>query len=204
MPKINVNSIKFKIYFLFILSNIIIFSVGIFIALHYIALYSRKSLKEELKSNLMSGTMAFSSERNYMLEKANDIITHNFKSGFIRKTVDYKRISDIILVKIESGKIDYVKKFEYKKYPEKVKISKQYYDRLQRIISTKNRYIYTGFGRDKSDRLINITVVYRLLHKNNGYLIILNKHVTSDYLKNIRIKKHIPSNLGIYYGFKRS
>ncbi len=69
MPKINVNSIKFKIYFLFILSNIIIFSVGIFIALHYIALYSRKSLKEELKSNLMSGTMAFSSEKIICLKK---------------------------------------------------------------------------------------------------------------------------------------
>ena len=204
MPKINVNSIKFKIYFLFILSNIIIFSVGIFIVLHYIALYSRKSLKEQLKSNLMSGTMAFLSERNYMLEKANDIIAHNFKSGFIRKTVDYKRISDIILVKIERGKIDYIKKFESKKYPEKVKISKKYYGRLERIISTKNRHIFAGFGRDKPDKLINITVIYRLLHKNNGYLIILNKHVTSDYLKNIRIKKHIPSNLGIYYGFKRS
>ena len=204
MPKIKVNSIKFKIYFLFILSNIIIFSIGISIALHYVAIYSRKSLKEQLKSNLMSGTMAFLSERNYMLEKANDIIAHNFKSGFIRKTVDYKRISDIILVKIESGKIDYIKKFKYKKYPKKLKISKKYYGKLKRIISTKNRHIFTGFGRDKPDRLINITVIYRLLHKNSGYLIILNKHITSDYLKNIRIKKHIPSNLGIYYGSKRS
>ena len=88
MPKINVNSIKFKIYFLFILSNIIIFSVGIFIAVHYITLYSRKSLKAELKSDLMSGTMAFLSEENYMLEKANGIIAHNFRTGFIRKASD--------------------------------------------------------------------------------------------------------------------
>ena len=204
MPKINVNSIKFKIYFLFILSNIIIFSVGIFIALHYITLYSRKSLKEELKSNLMSCTMAFLSEENYMLEKANDIIAHNFKTGFIRKIADSKKISGIVLVKIKSGKIDYIKKFKYNKYSEKIKIPKQYYGRLKKIISTKNRHIFTGFGRDKSDRLIVLRVIYRLLHKNSGYMIILNKHVTSDYLRNIRIKKHMPSNFGIYYGSKRS
>ncbi|RZV39602.1 MAG: diguanylate cyclase [Candidatus Acidulodesulfobacterium acidiphilum] len=204
MPKINLNSIKFKIYFLFILSNIIIFSVGIFIAIHYIALYSRKSLKEELKSNLMSVTMAFLSEKNYMLEKANEIVAHNFNFRFIQKTADSKKISSIVFVKIKNGKIDYIKKFKYKKYSEKVKASRQYYGKLKRIILTKNRYIFMGFARDKSDRLINITVIYRLLHKNNGYLIILNRHVTSDYLKNIRIKKHIPSNIGIYYGSERS
>ena len=203
MPKINVNSIKFKIYFLFILSNIIIFSVGIFIAVHYITLYSRKSLREELKSNLMSCTMAFLSEKNYMLEKANDIIAHNFKTGFIRKTADSKKISGIVLVKIKSGKIDYIKKFKNRKYPKKIKIPKQYYERLKRIISAKSRHIFTGFGRDKSDRLIVLRVTYRLLYKNSGYIIILNRHITSDYLRNIRIKKHIPSDLGIYYGPKR-
>ncbi len=204
MLKINVNSIKFKIYFLFILSNIIIFSVGIFIAVHYITIYSRKSLKEELKSNLMSCSMAFLSEKNYMLEKANDIIAHNFKAGFIRKIADSKKISSIVLVKIQSGKIEFIKKFKYEKYPEKVKISRRYSERLKEIISAKNRYIFTGFGRDKSYRLIVLRVIYRLLYKNNGYMIILNKHLTSNYLKNIRIKKHITANFGIYYGFKRS
>ncbi|MGC8553868.1 MAG: cache domain-containing protein, partial [Candidatus Acidulodesulfobacterium sp.] len=204
MPKLKVNSIKFKIYFLFILSNIIIFSVGILIALHYITIYSRKSLRQELKSYLMSGTMAFLNEKSYMIEKANYIIAHNFKNRFIQNAAKSKKISNINLIKIKSGKIDYIKEFKHNKYLEKIKISKPYYERLKRIIFAKNRHIFTGFGRDKSDRLIALRVIYRLLNKKNGYIIILNKDITSAYLKKIKIEKHLPVNFGIYYGSVRS
>ncbi len=190
MPKINVNSLKFKIYFLFILSHITI--------------YSRKSLRHELKSDLMSCTMAFLNEKNYMIEKANYIIAHNFKNRFIQNIAKSKKISNINLIKIKSGKIAYIKEFKHNKYSEKIKISKPYYERIKRIIFAKNRYIFTGFGRDKSDHLIVLRVIYRLLNKKNGYIIILNKHITSAYLKKIKIEKHLPVNFGIYYGSVRS
>ncbi len=203
MPKININSIKFKIYFLFIVSNIVIFSIGIFLAVHYIALYSHKSLKEQLKSGLMAETMAFIGDRNYMLEKANDIVAHNFKSRFIRKISDSKKISSIVLIRIKNGQADYLKKFKYKKYSNKVKKLSDY-RRFLGIILTKNRHIFTGFGRDKSDRLIELRVIYWLIHKNSGFIIILNKHITSGYLRSITIKNNMTVRLGIYYGSKRS
>ncbi len=202
MPKININSIKFKIYFLFIISNIIIFSIGIFLAVHYIALYSRKSLKDQLKSALMAETMAFIGDRNYMLEKANDIVAHNFKSRFIRKISDSKKISSIVLIRIKNGRESYINKFKYK-YKNKVKKLSDY-QRFLGIILTKNRYIYTGFGRDKSDRLIELRTIYWLIHKNSGFIIILNKHITSGYLRSITIKNNMTVRLGIYYGSKRS
>ncbi len=204
MPKINVNSIKFKIYFLFILSNIIIFSAGILIALHYIAIYSRKSLRQELKSDLMACTMAFLDENNYMIEKANYIIAHNFKNRFIQNAAKSRKISSIDLIKIKNGKIDYIKEFKNNKYSEKIKISKPYYERLKRIIFAKNRYIFTGYGRERLNRLIALRVIYRLLNKKSGYIIIFNKHITSSYLKKIKFEKHLPVNFGIYYGSIRS
>ncbi|MCL4497177.1 MAG: diguanylate cyclase [Deltaproteobacteria bacterium] len=202
MPKININSIKFKIYFLFIISNLVVFSIGIFLTVHYIALYSRKSLREELKSGLMTGQMEFIEGRNYMLEKANDIVAHNFKSRFIRKISDSKKISSIVLIRIKNGQADYLKKFKYK-YNNKVKRLSSY-QRFLGIILTKKQAIFTGFGKDKSDRLISLRVIYWLIHKNNGFIIILNKHITSDYLRSIVLKNHMTVNLGVYYGAKRS
>ncbi len=202
MPKININSIKFKIYFLFIISNLVVFSIGIFLTVHYIALYSRKSLREELKSGLMTGQMEFIEGRKYMLESANDIIAHNFKSRFIQKISDSKKISSIVLIRIKNGQADYLKKFKYK-YNNKVKRLSGY-QRFLGIILTKNRHIFTGFGRDKSDRLIELRVVYWLIHKNNGFIVILNKHITSDYLRSIVLKNYMTVNLGVYYGAKRS
>ena len=202
MPKININSIKLKIYFLFIISNLVVFSIGIFLTVHYIALYSRKSLREELKSGLMTGTMEFIDDRKYMLEKASDIVAHNFKSRFIRKISDSKKISSIVLIRIKNGRPDYLKKFKYK-YNNKVKRLSSY-QRFLGIILTKKPAIFTGFGRDKSDRLISLRVIYRLIHKNNGFIIILNKHITSDYLRSIVLKNHMTVNLGVYYGAKRS
>ncbi|RZD15290.1 MAG: diguanylate cyclase [Candidatus Acidulodesulfobacterium ferriphilum] len=202
MPKININSIKFKIYFLFIISNLVVFSIGIFLTVHYIALYSRKSLREELRSGLMTGQMEFIGDRNYMLEKANDIVAHNFKSRFIRKISDSKKISSIVLIKIKNGQADYINKFKYK-YNNKVKKLSNY-QRFMGIILTRKQAIFTGFGRDKSDRLISLRVIYWLIHKNNGFIIILNKHITSDYLRSIVLKNHMAVNLGVYYGAKRS
>lgn len=204
MLKININSIKFKIYFLFIISNLIVFSIGIFLTGHYIALYSRKSLREQLKSGLMTGEMEFTRERNYMLEKANDILAHDFKSPFIQKLFPSKELSSIVLIRIKNGRASYLKKFKYK-YDNKVKRLSYYnYYRFSGIISTKNRYIFTGFGRDKSDRLIQLRVIYWLIHKNNGFIIILNKHITSDYLRSVVLKNNMAVNLGVYYGTKRS
>ena len=202
MPKININSIKFKIYFLFIVSNLVVFSIGIFLTVHYIALYSHKSLREDLKSGLMTGAMEFIGDRNYMFEKANDIVAHNFKSRFIRKISDSKKISSIILIRIKNGQPDYLKKFKYK-YNNKVKRLSSY-QRFLGIILTKKRAIFTGFGRDKSDRLISLRVIYWLIHKNNGFIIILNKRITSDYLKSITLKNHMAVRLGVYYGNRRS
>ena len=202
MPKININSIKFKIYFLFVISNLVVFSLGIFLTVHYIALYSRKSLREELKSGLMTGTMEFIDDRKYMLEKASDIVAHNFKSRFIRKISDSKKISSIVLIRIKNGQADYLKKFKYK-YNKKVKRLSSY-QRFLGIILTKKQVIFTGLGRDKSDRLISLRVIYWLIHKNNGFIIILNKHITSDYLRSIVLKNHMTVNLGVYYGAKRS
>ncbi len=202
MSKININSIKFKIYFLFIISNLIIFSIGIFLIVHYIALYGRESLREKLRDGLMTGTTEFIGDRNYMLEKANDIVAHNFKSPFIQKIFPSKNISSIILIRIKNGRPDYLEKFKYK-YSNKVKRLSDY-QRFLGIILTKNRHMFTGFGRDKSDRLISLRVIYWLIHKNNGFIIILNKHITSDYLRSIVLKNHMTVNLGVYYGAKRS
>jgi hypothetical protein len=141
MPKININSIKFKIYFLFIISNLVVFSIGIFLTVHYIALYSRKSLREELRSGLMTGQMEFIGDRNYMLEKANDIVAHNFKSRFIRKISDSKKISSIVLIRIKNGQADYINKFKYK-YNNKVKKLRQLSKIYGNYFNKKTGYIY--------------------------------------------------------------
>ncbi|MHB8232527.1 MAG: diguanylate cyclase [bacterium] len=203
MLKININSIKFKIYFLFIVSNLIVFSIGIFLTVHYIALYSRRYLREQLKSSLMTETMEFVNDRNYMLEKANDIVAHNFKSRFIQKIFSSeKMMSSAVLIRIKNGQASDLKKFKYK-YNNKVKRLSDY-NRFLGIILTKNRHIFTGFGRDKSGRLIELRAIYWLIHKNNGFIIILNKHITSDFLRSIQLKNHLTANLGVYYGSKRS
>jgi diguanylate cyclase (GGDEF)-like protein len=152
----------------------------------------------------MTGEMEFIHERNYMLEKANDIVAHNFKSLFIQKLLPSKEMSSIVLIRIKNGRAAYLKKFKYK-YDNKVKRLSYYnYYRFSGIVSAKNRHIFTGFGRDKSDRLIELRVIYWLIHNKTGFIIILNKHITSDYLRSLVLKNHMAVNLGVYYGTRRS
>lgn len=48
MLKININSIRFKIYFLFIISNLIAFSIGILLTVNNLNFYGRLYLREKL------------------------------------------------------------------------------------------------------------------------------------------------------------
>lgn len=201
MLKINTNSIKFKIYFLFIVSSLIIVLIGIFLTVHYISIYNQKFLRERLKSQSMKATMEFNSDKKFMLEKANDIVAHNFRTSFIKKIFPSKEISSIILIRLKNGRIIHFKKLRYK-YEKG--ISLRDYMRFYKIISIENRHIYTGFGRDKSDKLIELRVIYWLIRKKSGFIIVLNKHITSDFLRNIRLKNHMIANVGVYYGDTRA
>ena len=201
MLKININSIKFKIYFLFIISIFIVFSVSIFLTVYYMSVYSQKFLRERLKSQLMKATMKFSSDRRFMLEKANDIVAHNFRTSFVKKIFPSKEISSVILIRLKNGRIIYFKKLRYK-YERDASITD--YARFYKIISTRNSHIYTGFGRDKSDKLIDLRIIYWLIHKKSGFIIVLNNHITSGFLRNIHLKNHMIANIGVYYGDTRT
>jgi diguanylate cyclase (GGDEF)-like protein len=206
MLKINTNSVKFKIYFLFIVLNLIVFSIGIFLTAHSISVYNEKFLKERLKLQLTRATAEFNSDRKFMLGKANDIVAHNFKTSFIKKIFPSKEISSIILIKLKNGRIISLKKIRHKHRYNRYEKSMNLRDniRFYKIIHAKNMYMYSGFGRDKSDKLISLRVIYRIMHKKSGFIIILNKHITSDFLRSIRIKNHMIANVGVYYGAERS
>ncbi len=203
MLKINTNSVKFKIYFLFIVLNLIVFLIGIFLTVRGISVYSEKFLKERLKWQLTKATIELKNDRKFMLEKANDIVAHNFKISFIKKIFPSKEISSVILIKLKSGRVISFKKIRYR-YERGMNLSDDV--RFYEIIHAKNTHIhmYSGFGRDKSDKLISLRVIYWIMHKKSGFIIILNKHITSDFLRSIRIKNHMIANLGVYYGAKRS
>ncbi|MHB8282608.1 MAG: GAF domain-containing protein, partial [bacterium] len=204
MLKINTNSVKFKIYFLFIVLNLIVFLIGIFLTAHSISVYSEKFLKERLKLQLTKATAEFNSDRKFMLEKANDIVAHNLKTSFIKKIFPSKEISSIILIKLKNGRIISSKKIKHRhnRYERSMNLSDNI--RFYKIIHAKNMHMYSGFGRDKSDKLISLRVIYWIMHKKSGFIIILNKHIASDFLRSIRIKNHMIANLGVYYGAKRS
>ncbi|RZD19518.1 MAG: diguanylate cyclase [Candidatus Acididesulfobacter diazotrophicus] len=204
MLKINTNSVKFKIYFLFIVLNLIVFLIGVFLTAHSISIYSEKFLKERLKWQSMKTTMEFNSDRKFMLEKANDIVAHSFKTSFIKKIFPSKEISSIILIKLKNGRIISLKKIKYRynKYERSMNLSDNI--RFYKIINANNMYMYSGFGRDKSDKLISLRVIYWIIHKKSGFIIILNKIITSNFLRSIRIKNHMIANVGVYYGAERS
>ncbi len=217
MFKININSIRFKIYALFIVSSLIVFSIGIFSTIHNVTFFNHKYLKARLRSRMMKTTMQFISDRKYMLERANDIVAHNFQDSFMQglfspKAASFKyssaaylpkknRISNIILIRIKNGRASYIKKYSHVYYKGK-QLSN--YKRFAGIISVRNKYIFAGFGRDKTGKLIELRVIYWLKHKQTGFIIILNKHITSNYLRDIRLRSHIDAHLGVYYGAERS
>ncbi|MHB8292827.1 MAG: cache domain-containing protein, partial [bacterium] len=201
MLKINTNSVKFKIYFLFIVLNLIVFLIGIFLTIHSISIYSEKFLKERLKWQLTKATIELNSDRKFMLGKANDIVAHNFKTSFIKKIFPSKEISSIIIIRLKNGRIISFKKIKHR-YKRGMNLSDNI--RFYKIIHAKNKHIYMGFGRDKLDKLISLRVIYWIMHKKSGFIIILNKHISSDFLRSIRVKNHMIANLGVYYGDKRS
>lgn len=217
MFKINVNSVQFKIYAFFIMSSLIVFSIGIFSTIHNITFFNRQYLRARLRSRMMKTTMQFIGDREYMLEKANDIVAHNFKNSFMQglfvpdKTssqvssavslLKNKKISNITLIRIKNGQISYIKKYS-RIYYNGEKLSN--YKKFAGIISARGRYIFAGFGKDKANRLIELKVIYWLTHKQTGYIIILNRLINSNYLKNIRLKSHMNAHLGVYYGAERS
>ncbi|MHB1546783.1 MAG: sensor domain-containing diguanylate cyclase [bacterium] len=197
----NINSVKLKAYSLFIIFNLIVFSIGAFFIIRGINLYEQKYLREKLKSQLMDVTMQFINDRSDMLEKANDIVAHRFKRSFIQSIFPLKKISGIDLMKVKDGKILYFEKFKYRFT--KAEPLKNY-ARFSYLVSMKHRHILYGFGRDKDERIIESRVVYRLLRKGSGYILILNRHITSRYLLQIRRKMHMITHIGIYYGNRRS
>ncbi|HEC24405.1 MAG TPA: diguanylate cyclase [bacterium] len=214
--RINTNSIKFKVFFIFIALSLIVISIGVFLVVLNITFFNGKYLRERLKSQLMTERMKFIGDREYMLKMANDIAMHDFKSDFIRKIfyprkfrnlhssypfMGTEKISSVILIRLKDGMPDYVKKFNYKYDGGKILND---YSKFSGIISAKNKRIFTGFGRNKSHKLIELRVIYRFLHNRTGFIIVLNKHITSDYLRAIRLKNHMTANLGVYYGTKRS
>ncbi|MCL4546889.1 MAG: diguanylate cyclase [Deltaproteobacteria bacterium] len=152
----------------------------------------------------MKATIELNSDRKFMLKKANDIVAHNFKTAFIKKIFPSKEISSIILIKLKNGRIIFVKKIKnkYNKYDRSMNLSDNI--RFYKIIHAKNMHIYSGFGRDKSAKLISLRVIYWIMHKKSGFIIILNKTITSYFLRSIRIKNHMIANLGVYYGAERS
>lgn len=197
----NINSVRFKIYIIFIVSNLIVFAIGAFFIIRGINLYEQKYLREKLKSQFMDADMKFIDDRKLMLEKANDVVAHGFKRNFIQSIIPSKKITAIDLVKVKSGKILYFEKFN--RLGGKVEPIINYV-RILYLVSMKRTHILYGFGRDKDKRNIELRIVYRLLRKESGYILILNRRITSRYLLRIRRKAHMIANIGVYYGDRRS
>ncbi len=197
----NINSVRFKIYILFIISNLVIFLIGTFFIIKGINSYEQKYLREKLRSQLMDVTMRFIAGRRRMLENANNIIAHAFKKNFIQSMFPSKKITSVYLIKVKNGKILDLERFNQNGYKTEQNTK---YSRFLYIISMKHRHILYGFGRDEHEKLIDLRIVYRLLRKGNGYLLILNKNITSSYLLRIRKKKNMIANIGVYYGNRRS